>query len=611
MLRTAYLITGDAHRARGLTVEALVAVGRRWSSRTRRPVDAALRELYRRALAVPAWSPAGFPLEVLDPGNRAAVVALFHDSLHPHRAAELCGPGPFRHEEITRSLHRLRTAWPHLFTPDPADDSARPAAPETAPRPEPDGPEVDHRSEPDGPEMAARPELAAPETAHRPERDGPEAGAEEVWAAPGAEGGADEAPGWSTPSAAEAVPSPMEAAPAGLPSEPALHRALARMSAEATATMRDPAALAVLTGEVLRGIKRGRRVRRAVVGTVSAGVIASFVAVVYVGLTLIAENAKNAADTTDSAAFATPEEDSFESETPLPVPDPVPERLEEAVRFAYVGYCQSSDAATTDPAPCSQWRLVTESSHEWRMDAARAGMGRGTEGTGPLALSQDGHRVAYRTTAGGYAVEDLSTGTTRTVDLAPRSETTYIVSSPNGRYFAIGFDGAKGAVLDFDTGTTSPVRGGRVLAVGDDGLRVVVGTKDVTNVPGHASITTLGMEDPSGRGGRTYRIDPDLIGYGAALSPDGRTLAVVTGDERLALMDTRTGLVTGPRPALDAYEVVAVERWLNRDEVLMRLWDDEYIVLSAVNIRTGQAEPYAEEVTEDLDYASPLGQMTE
>ncbi|MEU8247125.1 hypothetical protein [Nonomuraea sp. NPDC048916] len=568
MLRTAYLITGDARWARGLTVEALITVGRRWSSlRANRPVDAALRELYRRALDVQAGPPAGFPLDVLEPRGRAALVAQFHDSLHPYHAADLCGLGPFGHEETARSLHRLRTAWPALFTPHPA-------APDTAPGP--------------------------PEDTGEP----PAEQAEEAWTLPDAEGGTG---GWSATKPAqgtgEGAPAGVEMPQVGFRAEPALHRTLVRMSAEATAGTAD---VTGLTQEVLRGIRRAKRVRRAVAGSVSAVAVASFVAIVYVGLTVIAENARNVAD-----PMATPESDLFPTSTPAKAPDPVPERLEEAVRFAYTGYCERSGATSAaDPPPCAQWRLVTASGDEWRLDGARAGFGMGTDGTGPLALSQDGHRVAYQNEAGDYVVQDLATGTARTVELARRQDMTYIVSSPNGRYFAIGFDGEKGAVLDFDTGTTSPARGGRVLAVMDDGRRVVTGSEDVTNVPGHASVTTLGLEGPSGRGGRPYRIDPALIEYGAALSPDGRTLAVVAGDERLALMNVRTGLITGPRPSLDDYEIVAVERWLNQEEVLVRLWDDDDELLVAVNIRTGSSEPYAEEITEEMDYGSPLGRVT-
>jgi hypothetical protein len=131
---------------------------------------------------------------------------------------------------------------------------------------------------------------------------------------------------------------------------------------------------------------------------------------------------------------------------------------------------------------------------------------------------------------------------------------------------AVDFGVSDGATLDFETGVTHYDHGEavRILAVRDDGSRLVTEQEDVDDVPGHASLTTIRLGEPGTAEG-AFRIDPGLVEYGGALSPDGHTLALVTQDSKVITMDARTGRVTGRRTALEDYEVLAVERWISED----------------------------------------------
>ncbi|PZG08230.1 hypothetical protein [Nonomuraea aridisoli] len=111
------------------------------------------------------------------------------------------------------------------------------------------------------------------------------------------------------------------------------------------------------------------------------------------------------------------------------------------------------------------------------------------------------------------------------------------------------------------------------------------------------------MTGPSGLVG-DYRIDAALTEYGGALSPDGRTLALVTADLKLVTLDARTGRVGKRRTDVGDYEVIRVERWIGRDEVLVRRWDDDYVLLTKVHVRTGATEELDAELGESLGYDS-------
>ncbi|MFI7417581.1 hypothetical protein [Nonomuraea sp. NPDC049684] len=548
--RTAYLLTGDADQARELATAALVASCRRWSAiRYHRPSDAVLRELYGRflgATGAPWPIPEGHVLAGLAPRTRAAVVVTFHDGLSLPHAAQVTGLWVGTlDDELRRARTQLRATHPTLF---------------------------------DNP-------LDLPEDPATPSEDGDRPG-----------NGATSASPWTL------GPAPGPAAPAAgaqdaAPGDPALRAALLGLAAGMP-----PADLAET---VLRRVTARRRIRASAWTVASLGLVAAVVATIAAGLSALA-------DRMDEATARSP----FDPGTRAPgqeIRAPLPAALPDPVRFAFPGYCRDADADVRDPQPCGQWVLTTRSGAEWRLPKARAGYDPATGASMPLALSQDGHRLAYQNPQGRYLVHDLPTGVVKRIDATAGDGEAHISSSPDGRYFALSFgDADDSAVLDFRTGTTRTVRGAdvEILAVHDDGTRVVAERRDTTAVPGHASVSTLRL-DGAGARAKGFRIDPALIEHGAALAPDGRSLALVTADDRLVTMDARTGRVSGPRPRLDVdgLEVIRVERWLSRDKVLVRLWDEEDVYLVQVDVRTGESADLGDSATEWIDYSDPIGAL--
>ncbi|MGV9377289.1 hypothetical protein ACWDRB_15810 [Nonomuraea sp. NPDC003707] len=581
--RTAYLLTGDADRARELAVEALVTACRRWSTiRWGQPAVEVLRELYARFLAAaPPPAPEDHALATLPPTARAVLVGRYHDALPPDQMAMVTGLWTAAlDEEAHQALVLLRAAHPDLFTreetPEPPEPGDAPSpGPDDAPPPDPDGDAPsgtggDAPSEPDGD--------ASPET----DGDVREAADQTPWVAP------EDPPGIAHE--AEATPWAVPT-PGSDTDEPGLRAALVRIAAGMPHTN--------LSEPVLTRIGRRRRLRVTLWAAASAGAVGAFAALVVIAASTLAGNLEKAAD--DGSTALTP---------PDEVPMAMPDKLGDAVRYAYTDYCEGASSDSGDPQPCGQWRLTTLSGKEWRLQAARAGYDEDTLIALPLAISQDGHRLAYRHRDGSYVVHDLPTGVVKKIDIKHEETLPHITSSPNGRYFALDFGAADGAMLDFDTGATRHVSGTKIkiLAVGNDGTRVVSDEVDVDDVPGHASVATLTLRGARGRAGG-YRVDPGLLEYGAALSPDGRTLALVSADERLVTMNARTGRVFGSRTALDDYGVIAVERWLSADEVLVRQpdEDDEDAYLTKVDVRSGKSADFGGE--EWIGYDSPLGAL--
>ncbi|MFI6733722.1 hypothetical protein ACIBI9_12400 [Nonomuraea sp. NPDC050451] len=527
--RTAYLLTGDADRARELAVEALVTACLRWSTiRSGQPAVAVLRELYAHFLAAtPPPSPEEHALATLTPTSRAVLVARYHDALPPEQVAMVTGLWTAAlDEEAHQALARLRDAHPELFTRD-----------ETTPEPGDDAQET-------------------------------------PWAAPEPDDEAEAAP---------AQGSDID--------EPGLRAALVQIAAGMPH--------ADLSEPVLARIGRRRRLRVTLWAAASAGAVGAFAALVVIAASTLAGNLERAAG--DSSTALTPSDE---------VPMAMPDKLSDPIRYAYTDYCEGVSSDPGNPQPCGQWRLTTLTGKEWRLHTARAGYDEETLLSLPLAISQDGHRLAYRHLDGSYVVHDLPTGVVKKIDIEHEETLPHLTSSPDGRYFALDFGAADGAVLDFDTGVTRHVSGTKIkiLAVGNDGTRVVSDEVDVNDVPGHASVATLTVQGAKGRT-RGYRVDPGLLGYGAALSPDGRTLALVSADERLVTMNARTGRVSRSRAALDDYGVIAVERWLSADEVLVRQpdEDDEDAYLTRVDVRSGKSADYGDE--EEVGYDFPLGAL--
>ncbi|MFC4115628.1 hypothetical protein [Nonomuraea zeae] len=596
--RTAYLLTGDADRARELAVDTLTAVGRRWSSvRWGQPVSVALRELYGRYLGVRVQPAAGedHPLGALRPRARAAVVAQFHDGLPPQQAAAVTGLWiAVLTQETQQARTTLRAARPDLF---PTETTPEDAPPRPAPQEDPADP------------------LAGPDP--RKEAIDPAAGPDPREEAAGGSGPAQWAAPWGDPGLAPRAADTPWTVHAQVPAQ--VHAQVHAQDHASAWDVQDPAAddpglraalIRIAAGmphvhlsePVLRRITRRRRIRAATWTAASLASVGALVALTAAGLTAVARNVERA------SAERTPGLDY--TQTPEQVPDALPAKLSDPVRYAYQSYCQDA-GDPSDPEPCGQWRLSSASGKEWRLPGVRAGYDKTSGATLPLAVSQDGHRLAYRDTKGAYVVRDLPTGKVKRIDVRDQPVSPHLRTSPNGRFVSVDFGASDAATLDFETGVTHHDHGDRgdairVLAVHDDGSRLVTEQKDVDDVPGHASITTMRL---GGSAAGAFRIDPGLVEYGGALSPDGHTLALVTQDSKVIAMDARTGRVTGRRTALEDYEVLMVERWISADEVLVRQWDDDYAFLTKVNVRSGTAVEYAEEVSEWLDYDSPLGAL--
>ncbi|MCK2221365.1 hypothetical protein MF672_047315 [Actinomadura sp. ATCC 31491] len=584
--RTAYLLTGDPDRARDLAVEALVAVGRRWASvRWGQPAHDALRELYRRHAdahdrqPTPADPPADPPtdpplvtpdvLATLPPRGRAALVACYHDGLPPQLAATVAGQSPAAFEEELRTARaRLRAAHPDLFTfaPPPTDEEPASQEPHDAP-PQDTPPPAAAWTAPWTTPAAATPTEATPTEATP-------TGTTPAWTAPG-----QQQQPWSATEPAD---------------DPALRSALVAAAAAMPHVH--------LSDQVLRRLGRRRRIRAAAWTAAGLGVVGALVGLGALAVTAVARNAERLSADPAFDPAGRPQRD----------PAPMPAVLTEPVHYAYTSYCGDTPNDAANPQPCGQWRLVTTSGAEWRLPGAGAGYDEATGDPLPLAVSQDGRRLGYRDNQGSYVIHDLPTGVRKRVDVTGSPSTARIVASPGGRYFAFDFPGsaASAALLDFQTGVTRYTTGSdvEIIAVGDDGSQVVSETEDVTDVPGHASVTTLELRGPAVYAGG-YSIDPALVSYGGALSPDGRTLALVADDRTLVTMDVRTGRVAARRATLREYDVVSVERWLGPEEVLVRQYDDDYIYLTRVDVRTGQVSEYADDVTHSLDYEDPLGRL--
>ncbi|SPL95133.1 unnamed protein product [[Actinomadura] parvosata subsp. kistnae] len=403
---------------------------------------------------------------------------------------------------------------------------------------------------------------------------------------PPAEG--EQGPDWAHPSETA------QAAAPHTPEDQGPRGALVALAAELPATHTD------LAAPVLALIGRKRRIRVATWTTVSVGTVGAFVALIVLGVNAMVANVERTIARSSPTSAQQAEED---------VPDPLPATLDDPIQYAYLGYCRGrTDNDPSNPQPCAQWRLQTTSGNEWRLGGARAGYEEDSRTSMPLAISQDGRRIAYRQLDGAYVVRDVPSGAVKTIDVEAGKGSAHLTSSPNGRYFSVDFGSADGATLDFDTGVTHYEYGDevRILAVADDGTRVVAEKEKAKDIPGHASITKLFMNGLTTLEG-DYRVDPGLLDFGGALSPDGRTLALITADSELVTMDGRTGRVGGPRTDLADYDLIGVERWTGPEEVLVRSWDDDYVMLTKVNVKSGAVTEVAGDWVEWLDYESPIG----
>ncbi|MFI6316577.1 hypothetical protein ACIBG8_03610 [Nonomuraea sp. NPDC050556] len=297
--------------------------------------------------------------------------------------------------------------------------------------------------------------------------------------------------------------------------------------------------------EVLRAVRGNRRRRIALTvgaSALSAGVLAAAVAVEVV---MVAGRT-------------------------WPTPAAMPATLSEPVAYAYRSLCEKE----TD-IPCLQWRLITVSGKEWRVpDAAY-----GDESTFHITL--DGTRVAYVDTGGRAVARDLTTGVRRPVGSGLAGEGAFFVSSRNGRYIGLNSTTESRFMLDLTTGVSTPLLSDELIAIDDQGTRFETATEGGT--------TTLTAEDVAEETRSSAPLAPGQLDSGAVLAPDGHTLAVVSKDRTLITIDATTGKPTGNPIDLNPAtgEKAYADRWLNGEEVLVRIWTKENERCLAINPITG------------------------
>ncbi|WP_189250409.1 hypothetical protein [Streptosporangium pseudovulgare] len=406
----------------------------------------------------------------------------------------------------------------------------------------------------------------------------------------------------------------------------------------------------VLTWRVEKGM-RLRRTRRRTLVTV--GVIAAVTAVVLpigrVADTLAervrqAQQVQEMLDGTGADPYEYDENDVFDEyghpgEDPSEPPSPkaLSGGFGEPVHYAYPGQCVSRQAGRN--APCAQWRVVTASGKERRVpDAANDFAPSG--GRWPLAVSRDGRRLAYLSTKRKrFVVHDLRAGTKQTIDVgsdpAAKGYGATITPSANGRWFAVSFANRRGvaeaAVLDTRTGRTRRLHESCcVLGVRDDGGTVLARTRNATRVPGHTSLTSVVVQPATGKASPGFRLDPDLIEAGTALSRDGRSIALLTRPSSeaedhpgfLVTMDVGTGrILHRTRPELYEGDVVeSVEGWYDSGSALVKVrhyyetdeeeFEDEYVErLYTVEVASGDATELDLTGEQRIPYDAVLGKV--
>ncbi|WP_432929994.1 hypothetical protein ACQPZZ_06970 [Microbispora sp. CA-135349] len=384
------------------------------------------------------------------------------------------------------------------------------------------------------------------------------------------------------------------------PWEAALRRELAALSAATPAP--DPLPLAAEAART--GRQHGTR-RRAVV----TGMSVTLAALVVVPLAFAAAGLAGRVGRSTAGTPGAPDM-SAASPAPLPASLPAP------VRFAYQGYCtrRDWDPVTEEFADgCDQWRVVTTTGEQWRLADPVPDL---SDGWQPLvAISRDGDRMAFFSEASSdFAVFDRHDTTAKRTGMVPlldevSPEDIHLALSPNGRWMAADFGPDAGAVSPRVQNLTSYrvrtlPRRMRVLAVADDGTVTGTATWDTNAVPGRVSTTVLLRVRPDGRTLSRAPIDPALFEAGAAVSPDGRAVAVTAershpaeGDHGLLVtLDSVTGRVLTRREAAlpEGAHIIGVRGWAGDHEVIVEAArpgedDDEDYSVHAVDVRTGAA----------------------
>ncbi|NRQ32250.1 hypothetical protein HII36_10435 [Nonomuraea sp. NN258] len=272
-----------------------------------------------------------------------------------------------------------------------------------------------------------------------------------------------------------------------------------------------------------------------------------------------------------------------------PAPDVVTKAQSDAARLRSVVPADASlRLADLNPA-ARTWDVYLSAESPIPLPGARmhlpgeAGMGR----PAPLAVSGDGRRLAYLDAATGRLVltdpvgrwvRDL-TGPLADADVPEP------VLSHDGRYAAlVSPSGAE--LIDTAAGVRTRLPGVvRVFGVGPDGVVGATGHLALTGAP-DVELLTL---DHRGAVRTRVPFDPTLH---VRATPDGRSLAVVTGDEVMT-MDARTGRIGGrvPLKAPRHYDVPRPLGWAADGRLLIEIEpdDDDRGVYHLVDLETGRS----------------------
>jgi hypothetical protein len=282
---------------------------------------------------------------------------------------------------------------------------------------------------------------------------------------------------------------------------------------------------------------------------------------------------------------------------------------------------------------CAQWNVVTSSGHTYRMPEALSVYTEQTANNymntnAPLVISANGARVAYYSEKKQkIAVRDLRSGR---VWLMPTelsraemvSKGVMLTLSPDGGDLGIGDGRGNDEVVEVETGKLTVIpEGWNVRAVGDGGDPLIVRRE------GQDKLGAL-MSDGTVRAFPALK-DPEPLDL-SLLSPDGRTLAYVTGSaskrdpskpkgisgrseptDSIVTLDSASGEIlhrTRLRGEPRDFHAMRTGGWLSRTEVIVA----DYVMGAhlrgahkrsvtptfgqrtyRVNVRTGQVTPLA------------------
>lgn len=327
---------------------------------------------------------------------------------------------------------------------------------------------------------------------------------------------------------------------------------------DALQELAEEAPRADLTGRVIAGARRRRRVRVLAAG---AGTAAVTVAATVIAGSLNGAGTESAPPVTASA------KDYLNSADP----GPLPSGKVETVKYAYLDWCKRPVEANTAPptGDCTQWRIVGRSGKQWRVADAlgvysfRTGTGFNT--SAPLKISDDGRQIVYyRQPAERFVVRDLISGREtvigRRVPMTDfRDAAAELMFSGDGRRVAISWNTERplpGLLADTATGQVRTLPGNWVVGLGADASTVTLAE---TKKNGR---TTLLLTGPDGKLRDRVPLDPQVhqAGPGNMVGPDGHTMITLPGTEKalpgpgpaisltlVKLVDVRTGKVTGSR----------------------------------------------------------------